>query len=738
MAKGKFSNPRPYRDEEREIEQAFRQVTEGTNEKKTTRTTYTPTPAEETLRMPALEVEKNPLTDEVLLEEFGEILPDFSEGPLREEPHEEEELREDAGETEPDFWDKLVQFVEANKKMVLVGTCALALALVLIWIVIFCFSAAADPYNGKILNNVIVAGVNVGGLNKSDAIQAVEQATEGVYTQKDMIVRLGGTTLTLSPGDTGAKLDVKAAVNAAYDYGRTGTKEEKQAAYTASFTGNHTIGLLPYLNLNEDYILGMLNDYSQSVGSILQETTYTLEGTVPDLAADVFDPETAQPLTLTITMGTPGVNFQVDELFDRILDAYSLCQFQVIWENTDPEAEPAELDWDQVVADICLDPVDATMDLQTYKVIPGSYGYTFDVEVARQLVAKAQYGQLVRVEMEYVAPEILGEDAMYQDVLATCKTPYSNNANRINNLQLACAALDGLVLNPGQTFSYNETLGERTTAKGYKSAPAYSGLNLVNAVGGGICQVSSTLYCATLMADLETVERSDHGFTVSYIDYGMDAAVNWGGPDLKFKNNTNYPIKLKAEAANGYVTIQILGTDEKDYYIEMSYSITNVYEPETEYKEYKEDNAEGYKDGDVLQKGVTGYFVRTYKNKYDKVTGQLISKDYVTSSRYLTVNKIVVKIIPAETTEPTQEPTEPSTEPSTEPDTEPTVPETQPSTQPSTEPTTPPSTEPTDSPSGEPSTEPSSEPTAPPATDSKPEQTPVSTEPGQEAPEGEE
>lgn len=701
MAKGKFSNPRLFREEEREIEQAFHQVTEKTNEKKTTRTTYTPADPDATVRMPALEVEKKPLPPEELPVEFDDFLPELPEEPEIQEPCPEEVPEEAFPEdNEPDFLDKLTHFVENNKKIVLVGICALALVLILTVIAIFCFSSATDPYNGKILNNVIVAGVNVGGLNKSEATKVVEQATQGLYTQKDMVVRLGGTTLTLSPEDTGAELNVKAAVNAAYDYGRTGTKEEKQAAYTASFTGNHTIGLLPYLNLKEDYILGVLRDYSESVGSVLQETTYALEGTVPELAADVFDPETAQPLMLAITMGTPGVNFQVDELFDQILDAYSLCRFQVIWENTDPAAEPAELDWEKVVADICLDPVDAAMDLQTYKVIPGSYGYTFNLETARQLVEQAQYGQLVRVEMEYVAPEIMGEDAMYQDVLATCKTPYSNNAKRVTNLQLACAALDGLVLNPGQTFSYNETLGERTAAKGYQSAPSYSGVSVVNSIGGGICQVSSTLYCATLMADLETVERSDHGLTVSYIDYGMDAAVSWGGPDLKFKNNTNYPIKLKAEATNGYVTVQILGTDEKDYYIEMSYSITNVHEPETEYKEYKEDNAQGYEDGDVLQKGVTGYFVRTYKNKYDKVTGELISKDFVTNSRYLTVNEIVVKIIPSETTEPTEETTEPTeeaTEPTTKPTEEPTEPATKP-TEPATEPTTAPATEPSEEP----------------------------------------
>ncbi|HCP71420.1 MAG TPA: hydrolase, partial [Clostridiales bacterium] len=175
-----------------------------------------------------------------------------------------------------------------------------------------------------------------------------------------------------------------------------------------------------------------------------------------------------------------------------------------------------------------------------------------------------------------------------------------------------------------------------------------------NQVGGGICQVSSTLYCSTLLADLEIVSRTNHGFPVSYISYGMDATVSWRSPDFKFRNNTNYPIKIEASVSGGYVNVQILGTDEKDYYIEMSYVISETYKPETEYKDFKPDNPEGYKDGDVIEEGTTGYLVKTYKSKYSKATGALISKDFVANSRYKTVNTVVARV---------EEPTEPTTEP---------------------------------------------------------------------------
>ena len=704
MSKGKFSNPRPYREEEREIEKSFRQLT---GQEK-------PARKEDPLFSNAAVPDLNNADPEAasLLSQADSLIPgnddpfsgagdSFSgaddpfsgaDDPfsgadgLFSEPEPDSPAKE-AGKTPKKtaaaFLNQVFSFMDSHQKPVMVALCAAALILIISLIAIFFVNISGDPYGKKILNNVTVAGVNVGGMSKSDAISAVKSATDQTYTVQDMVVTLGDTTLRLSPKDTGAKLDVKAAVAAAYDYGRTGTKAERQEAYKASLTGVHTIGLLPYLNLDQAYIKGVLEDYAGNTGTLLTQTTYTLEGTVPELGTDKFNKDTAPQLTLVITMGTPGINFNVDNLFNQILDAYSLNVFTVEAADAQASAEPDPVDLQKIYDEICVKPVDATMNMQTFKAIPGSYGYEFDLVQAQKQVSSAKDGEVVRIPMEYVAPEILDDDVFFRDVLGSARTPHSSNANRTNNLELACAALNGLVLNPGETFSFNDTLGERTAAKGYKSAPAYSGNDLVNQVGGGICQVSSTLYCSTLLADLEIVARTNHGFPVSYIDYGMDATVSWRSPDFKFRNSTNYPIKIEAEVSGGYVSIQILGTDEKDYYVEMSYVISETYKPDTEYKDFKANNAEGYKDGDVIEEGTTGYLVKTYKSKYNRATGVLISKDFVANSQYKTVNRVVARV--------EAEPTEPSTAPSTEPSTAPTTPA--PSTEPSTAPTTP-STEP--------------------------------------------
>lgn len=658
MAQGKFSNPRPPRDEDLKIEQAFRQVTGQAS---------APPPPIPDPREPDLEA--------------------FELFPEAEEPYEEPESEDDSFTGKVlDFCGKAMDFCSKNKKIVLAAVCAVALILIVGITAVF-FAGTSDPYGGKILNNVLIAGVNVGGMTKNEAISAVNQTVVQSYAKEYMVVDLDGTTLRLAPGDVNVKLDVKAAVNAAYDYGRTGTKAEQEKAYQASLTGNHIIALLPYLELNETYVRDVLETYAEEAGSALTQASYTLEGEQPELATDRFD-EDAPCQTLVITMGTPGISFDLDTVYNQILDAYSLHEFLVTVEDISPVSEPDPVDLDAIYAEICIDPVDATVDMQNYKTIPGSYGYRFDKEAAQTLVNKADYGEEVRVPMEYVEPDILDEDVFFRDVLGECQTPHTNNENRNTNLRLACQALNGLVLDPGETFSFNDTLGQRTSAKGYKSAPAYSGNDLVDSIGGGICQVSSTLYYCTLLSDLQTVSRINHGFPVSYIDYGMDATVSWGSPDFKFKNSSNFPIRIEAEVSDGYVKIKILGTDQRDYYVKMEYQITNTYTPDTEYVDFEYNNAEGYRDGDVIQKGTTGYYVKTYKLKYNKETNALISREFEANSQYKTVNKIVARVAaPEETTQPTVAPTEATTPPTvTDPPESTDTPET-------SEPTEPPATE---------------------------------------------
>lgn len=170
----------------------------------------------------------------------------------------------------------------------------------------------------------------------------------------------------------------------------------------------------------------------------------------------------------------------------------------------------------------CLAPVDAVLDETTYVASQETLGYGFVVEEVQKQLDSAQPGQELRVPFQILVPEHTKESLeadLFRDVLAYAPTDHTWNSNRTRNLELACEAIDGYILKPGAVFSFNETVGERTAEKGYKAATVYSGMESVQELGGGVCQVASTLYYCTLYADLEVVSRAVHTFSVDYVPW---------------------------------------------------------------------------------------------------------------------------------------------------------------------------------------------------------------------------
>ena len=143
--------------------------------------------------------------------------------------------------------------------------------------------------------------------------------------------------------------------------------------------------------------------------------------------------------------------------------------------------------------------------------------------------------------------------------LSSFSTKTTSNQDRNHNIALAAQAINNTTLMPGETFSFNGTVGQRTPEKGYRGAPAIQGGVLIDDVGGGVCQVSSTLFCAAAGAGMAIVERTAHAWPVSYLDKGLDATVNWPGLDLKFKNNQDTPVFIIAQYENRKLTIEFHG-----------------------------------------------------------------------------------------------------------------------------------------------------------------------------------
>ncbi len=453
----------------------------------------------------------------------------------------------------------------------------------------------------RILPHVRVGGIDVGGMDPEQAYRVLERASGAVLENTVLTAELPEETISLSPADTGVRLQTWKAVLAAYSVGRFGDQ-------------NQSIGLLPYLKLDETYIQSVLADYASRHNTRMTPCSYTVMGAMPDL--EIENQGKSQAQTLKLTTGLPTAKLDQEDAFQQILAVYDAAfsaaeagnyrvpnHFRIVVLE-----EPELPDLQAIYDDLYIAPVNDSLDLDQYKIIPGAFGYHFDMDTAEKLIADAEFGETLSIPMEFVEPEISGDDVYFRDVLGYCETPHTKDENRNNNLRRACESMNGLVLQPGEVFSYNDTLGPRTKENGYLRAGAYSGWILVQSYGGGICQGSSTIYGAALHADLEIVHRKNHGYAVNYVDYGLDATVNWGGPDFQFRNSTHFPIKIAAEVSDGYVKVTILGTEERDYYVEM----------ETEYSI-----------------GSGTIYAQSYKCKYDRETDELISREKEAKSNYM-------------------------------------------------------------------------------------------------------
>lgn len=456
-----------------------------------------------------------------------------------------------------------------------------------------------DPYRCQIAPDVTVGGLEVGGMTFGEARDALEQSLSDSLYSQSLSITLPEENIVLSPEEIHPEVETGKAVWDAYRFGR--------------FSGqtDPAFSLSPYLTFRDGDVQSLLEAYAQKHDTRLTQPEWTLSGEAPVLSTDVFADE--PPQTLLLTLGLPEAALDVPHAMDQIrsilADAISACksnQYALDIAVT-PSQLPLQPDLDSIRSQICSEAISDSLDMEAYRTVPGAYGYTFDADAAREALENAAPGETVSVEMILVKPKILGDQVYFRDVLGTCETRHNNNENRNTNLRLLCKALDGFILQPGEEFSYNAVVGERTRERGYKPAPAYSGNRLVDSVGGGVCQGSTTIYNCVLLADLEVTFRACHGASVGYVPAGLDAAVNWLTTDFKFRNNFHFPIMIRAEVSDGYVKMKILGTDEKDYYIKM-------------------ESRSGEDDIAV--------YARSYKCKYSKETGELLSREVEAYSTY--------------------------------------------------------------------------------------------------------
>ena len=294
-----------------------------------------------------------------------------------------------------------------------------------------------------------------------------------------------------------------------------------------------------------------------------------------------------------------------------------------------------------IARELNAEPSNARYDIPSGKVVDGQIGVNLDPQAAAFALDAAAPGERILLPAEVTYPKMTAaelEAVLFRDVLGTTSTKVGGTSVRRNNVKLAGDMCNGVVLNDGDIFDYNAVVGKRTTDRGFGAAPAYVNGETVDTIGGGICQVSSTIYYAALLSNLEIVERYAHRYAPSYITWGMDATVSWGGPEFRFKNDTGYPVRLDVTYENSRITVSVVGTKLDDTYVKMTYSVLGDTPYETEYVE-TEDLDWGTEQ--QKQSPYTGHQVVSYRNVYDG-SGKLISQELEAKSNYKSRNEIIL------------------------------------------------------------------------------------------------
>jgi len=264
------------------------------------------------------------------------------------------------------------------------------------------------------------------------------------------------------------------------------------------------------------------------------------------------------------------------------------------------------------------------------------------------------------IVIEKAYPQIDEETLANMGELAVYTTNFKTwEINRSHNLYTAASRLNGAVVAPQEVFSFNKQVGMRTSALGYRDAKVIVGGKYEDGLGGGVCQVSSTLYNAVLLAGMDIVERSNHNLSVSYVPLGQDATVVYGALDFKFKNNTGYPVYIRAVTGGGQLTVNIYGDLAYKKNIKV-YSVVDQVFPYGTTTEVDPALEPGTEKVDVY--GHPGYVVRSFRTFYDKA-GKKEKTEQLATDRYQPLNTLVLQGPPLPGTEPGPGTEDPTTDP---------------------------------------------------------------------------
>lgn len=509
---------------------------------------------------------------------------------------------------------------KSKNKYILIGS--IISVFVVLGLVLSTVFALFNINNEKMISGLSISGIEVSGLSKEEAKSKIET----VYNekkQKEIDIKYKEYETTLSPTVLEVNYNIDKAIEEAYGVGR------KENIFLSNYDILFTLITKKNINvdmtLNEEIAKQTINEINVNLPGVVIESSYSIEED-----------------ELIITKGKAGILIETEKMLEQVknklIDINSNEDYiEIAVINKEPEV----IDIDKIHQEVYKEAKDAYYTKDPFTVYPEVEGVDFDLEAARALLAedKEEYVIKLTITKPKVTIDQIGSEA-FPDQLATFTTRFDeSDVNRSTNLRIACQKINGKVLLAGEIFSYNKALGARTAAAGYRNGKIYSGGEVVDGIGGGICQISSTLYNAVLMSNLDIVERRNHQFVTSYLGAGRDATVVYGAIDFRFKNTRKYPVRIVASARNGIATVAIYGIKEENEYTFKFSTKTVSTIPFT--TKYIEDANLAVGTEKVKQKGANGIKTETYITKM--LNGKVVSTELLSRDTYSAMTKIIIK-----------------------------------------------------------------------------------------------
>jgi len=483
--------------------------------------------------------------------------------------------------------------------------------------------AALNP-GDRIAKGVSVNGVNIGGMTQEQAKKAISDGKD--FEGQAILLKdsVSGAEKSFALEDAELKRDIDKTLEEAYKIGRgEGLINDTIALVKLVFSPVD----IPYsYTYNDEKLSQILYGFGVFVNG--EQNNYVLEfgdGTV------------------TVKRGTKGQDKDVTDLVETVISSLQKGEYSVLL--TLEIKNPPEPDLESLYKEIYIEPKDAAYEIADGKmtITPEQTGREIDKAEAEAKMDAIKAGNTVTLKLITLKPEVTESSInaqLFGTVLGKFATSYATSSkNRSDNVELAARKIDGTILMPNEEFSYNKAVGQRTAANGFKEAPVFENGETVQGMGGGVCQVSSTLYSAVLYADLQVLERQSHSLTVSYVPKGQDATVAYGSIDFRFKNNTKGPIKISAKTGGKSLEISVWGAKpEKEKKVEIINTVTETKSPTVE-----EVTEPTMKAGErkVVSNGKTGYTVATVRKVYEN--GKEVKSEKMPVSKYKMVpTKVMV------------------------------------------------------------------------------------------------